>query len=327
MWYLVVAVFMFCQFGVMQSYAQIGDTSGANKENMEEVKLKKDTVVIPDLAGLEPLFENVFIYDFFTTINALHYENSRTGDQRNELNFYYNITLNNHFKTKYLSLRSYFFNEYGVKHFFDSVTIKGQDDVQIRNVLEIKLVNKKLKAQIGAIARSQFWRTYSYRLNSQNEEERYLYTDYFSPGYITYSCGLSYSFMKNATLDIGIVGGKTTKIRNQEIFDERKQTILYGLEKGERKKVTYGLTLVLNVPPRKLSKHIGWECTGNLYADKDQLGRLQGYTYEAMNVLHYMFLKNLRLSLRTHIKYDEAINNRVFMMNMISIGFYISNKI
>ena len=290
-----------------------------------------DTVVrqaeMADLSGLEPLFENVFIYDFFTTLNALHYEHARTSDQRNELNIYYNLTLNNQFRTKFVTLRSYFFNEYGTRHFFDSLTIKGPDNFQIRNVLEVKLIKNQIRLQLGATGKSQFWRTYNYRKDSLSQDERFLYSDYFSPGYITYSLGLSYRFLRNATLDLGLVGGKTTKIRNQEIFETRREKRLYGMNKGERKKDSHGLNITLNVPPRKLSKHIGWEFHGVLFADKEQLGRLAGYTYNMMNVWHYMFLKNLRLSLRTQLAYDEHIDHRVFMMNMFSIGFYLSNKI
>ena len=289
---------------------------------------RKDTVAMADLSGLEPILENVLIYDFFTTVNGLHYENAQSPNQVNELNFYYNITINNNFKTRFFTLRSYFFNEYGVRHFFDSVTIKGQDNFQIRNTLQFEIIKKYLKFQIGVTGRSQFWKTYNYRqADTGMNTSKYLYSDYFSPGYITYSCGLSYKFLSNATIDIGLAGGKITKIKNQDIFDERETTKLYGVEKGEHKKVSYGANLIINVPPRKIGKHFGWECAGTIYADKDQLGRLSGYTVDAMNVLHYMFLKNLRVSLRTQVKYDEQINDKVFLSNMLSIGFYLSNKI
>lgn len=323
---LLLPIFLLCCVSMAparEGYMEATDTTGKKNRSVRAA----DTVNPVDLSGLEPIFENVFIYDFFTTVNALHYENAQTDEQKNELNFYYNITLNNAFKTKYFTLRSYFFNEYGAKHYFDSLTIKGQDNFQIRNVLQVRLL-KALKMQIGVTGKSQLWKTYNYRLtDSAGAQSRYLFSDYFSPGYITYSCGITYSFLRNATLDIGLVGGKITKIRNQEIFDERNQKKLYGLDKGERKKASYGISLVLNVPPRRISKNIGWECNGNVYADKEQIGRLQGYSFEAMNVLHYIFLKNLRISLRTHIKYDEQVAASVYMMNMLSVGFYLSNKI
>jgi hypothetical protein len=303
-----------------------GQQAGGNGHIQEKTPTTIPDSVLRNLEGLEPIFENIFIYDFFTTVNALHYENERTKEQKDELNFYYNVTLNNHFQTKYFGIRSYLFNEYGVKHFFDSVTIKGQDNFQIRNVIDFQIIKRRLRLQVGLTIKTQLWKTYNYQSDS-NQSQRYLYTDYLSPGYFNYAMGISWKFMKNATLDLGLVGGKTTKIRNQQIFDDRRQKQLYGLTKGESKKVSYGLSLVVNVPPRKLTKHIGWEFTGSLYTDKEQMGFADLYNYNVMNVMHYMFLKNLRVSLRTEVIYDHRISPKVFLSNMISIGFYLSNKI
>ena len=76
-----------------------------------------------------------------------------------------------------------------------------------------------------------------------------------------------------------------------------------------------------------LTKKLGWECNAIIMADKEQLGRLKGYTLDVNNAFHYFFLKNLRVSLRTVIKYDEQVNKKIYVMNMVSLGFYLFNKL
>ena len=54
-----------------QMSAGSGDSTSLYKK---QVNNTQDTLPKVDLSKLEPIFENVFIYDFFTTINAVHYE-------------------------------------------------------------------------------------------------------------------------------------------------------------------------------------------------------------------------------------------------------------
>jgi hypothetical protein len=74
-------------------------------------------------------------------------------------------------------------------------------------------------------------------------------------------------------------------------------------------------------------KHFGWEASANIFAPKAAIGRLKSYTAESSVVLHYMFLKHMRLSLRSQMQYDESIQQQVFMANWLSLGFYVSNKL
>jgi len=274
-----------------------------------------------------PDFTNTFIYDFFFTVNAIAFENRQTSDQHDELNFYYNTTINDIFRTKYFTYRAYMFNEYGLKYYIDSLTTKGQDRHEVRNSVQIPL-KKFLKVSAGFTVKTQLWKQYLYNIDTGTGDiNRSLYTAYFSPGYILYTGGISFNFLKNASVDIGIAGGTTTKIKNQHIFEDRKAERLYGLERGERKRFVYSFNVLLNVPPQMLTKHIGWECHALVSSEKEQIGRLKGYKVDATNVLHYMFLKNLRISLRTTMQYDEKVNDKIFMMNMLSIGFYLFNKL
>ena len=268
-------------------------------------------------------FINILICDLYTTANVLHYDNALTADQKNELNFYYNFTINNSLKTKYFTLRTYIFNEYGVRHYLDSITTKGQDKYTIKNTLQVQLT-PGLKILFAASVQSQLWPTYQYPPGGR---DRILYTSYFSPGYMNFSSGASFKLLKGGTLDLGIIGGKITKIRKQQIYDERGVSKLYGIGKDERKAVDYGLSLHFNVPPQHFNKHFVWECYLDGYAPKNQIGRLKGYTLDAMNVFHYICFKNVRLSFRTFATYDENVSSKLFLSNMLSIGFYLTNEI
>lgn len=313
-------------FNASHTYSQTCADTNAHCDVVAD-SLASRKVIKPFEPDRPPDFINTFIYDFFTTLNAVTYENEQSSTQHDELNFYYNTTINNIFKTKYFTIRSYMFNEFGIRYFIDSITNKAQDQHEVRNNVQIPL-KKNLKLNLGFTVKTQLWRHFEYRPDSSgNGLQRYLYTDYFSPGYMLYTCGFSLSFMRNAVLDIGLVGGKTTKIKNQNIFDDRRATTLYGLQKGETKKFNYGINVQLNVPPQKIGKHFGWECYTTAFVTKEQIGRLKGYTIDATNVFHYLFLKNLRVTLRTTVKYDELLSDKIFMMNMLSVGFYLSNKL
>lgn len=274
-----------------------------------------------------PILTNVLMYDFFTTFTASKYEHGETNDEKNQLYFYYNISINDAFITRFFIWRLYVFNEYGIKYYMDSINTKSDDRYMIRNMLQFPLV-KKLKLNVSANIQSQLWKTYNYRKDTKTGTmDRYLYTDYFSPGYIIYAFGVSYNFYKFATVDIGLVGGRITKIKNQDIFADRKVKTLYGVSEGEHKKVEYGLNLNVNAPPVAINKNVGWELNTTVFAPKDSLGSVKGWTLSLNNAFHFIFLSHLRFTWRTQLAYDSRIQKDVFIANQFSIGFYINNRL
>lgn len=269
---------------------------------------------------------NTLILDFFTTLNGIKYDNATQADQRSQLYFYYNATANNSLSTKYFTLRSYFFTEYGFHYYFDSVSLKSEDGIRMRHNLQIPF-SKHFGAQAGIDLKNQLWKTYAYRPNTAGGYDRYLYTDYSSPGYTIYSLGGTYKFMGDASLDVGLVGGKITRIRNTDIFTERKAKTLYGIKKSERRKVEWGINMQVSVPPKMYGKHFAWELSGNLFAPKDSIGALKSFKADAYNVVHYIFFRHMRLSLRTQLAYDRSVQDKIFWMNALSLGFYLSNRL
>ncbi|RYD53313.1 MAG: hypothetical protein EOP52_04005 [Sphingobacteriales bacterium] len=270
---------------------------------------------------------NVLTYDFFATFTAVRYENALEEDNlKNQLNFNYNFSINNRAQFRRFTIRTYLVNEYGFRHYFDSTTEKTTDVYTFRNALQIPLRKNGVSLMGSYEIKSQLWPTRKYR-DTDTTTEQYLFSDYLSPGYKVFSLGLSWQHATGATVDLGLVGGKVTRIRNKELYDTRQSDVLYGVHKGEKDATDFGLNLIVNVPPRMVSKKIGWAFNANIFASRLQLGRLPGYTADISNALHFLFLKNLRLTMITQMKYDESIQDRVFWTNQFMIGFYLSNRL
>ncbi|MBA3829030.1 MAG: helix-turn-helix transcriptional regulator [Taibaiella sp.] len=131
---------------------------------------------------------------------------------------------------------------------------------------------------------------------------------------------------KSCTVDLGVVGGKTTKIKNEEIFTERKAKKLYGIKHGDHKIDDYGINFQVNAPPVAVyKKNVGWELNGVVFADKDSLGSTKRWTVSLNNAFHFIFLKHMRLTWRVQANYDNRIQKYFYLANQISIGFYINN--
>ena len=304
------------------AWAQVG--SGTRDAHSPQPATEKDIGLLA--TKREPDIVNILVLDFFATIHAVKYENSMESSQIPQLNAYYNVSVNNWAKTKYFSLRTFIYNEYGFRHYFDSLTIKTEDNFRFRNNVQIQLI-KRVSLQGGIELRTQLWKKWEQRADTMQANSRYLYTDYCSPGYSIYSLGGGINFLENAAVYLGLVGGRITRIRNQQIFDDRGAKKLYGIEKGERRKVEWGLNLLISVPPQLFSKHFGWELSASMFAPQAAIGRVKSYTAESNCVLHYMFLKHMRLSLRSQMQYDESVQERIFIANWLSLGFYLSNKL
>lgn len=270
-------------------------------------------------------------YDFYTT---LMYQKSFNGNpddetEKDNLTAYYNLTLNARVVVKKFRWTSYFFNEYGYRKFIDSMGSKQEDLFYYKNNFSYDIIKGKLAYTLMTNFKSQFWPTYRYRYNSITEqEEKYLYSDYYSPGYFLFSGGLKYDFNDDgANIEIGLAGGKVTRIRNQNLFDTRNQDALYSIEKGKKRKVDFGINIQLNMPPTKFGKKIVMENFTQIYMPNKSLKDVKTYTLDMNNAIHFMFLKYMRLTFRTKAFYDLEVQEKVKIINQLSVGFYLTNRV
>lgn len=270
-------------------------------------------------------------YDFYATLMYQKSVNNNPDDETelDNLMAYYNLTLNATVKIKKFKWTSYFFNEYGYRKIIDSTGGKQEDLFYFKNNFSYDIIKNKLAYTLMTNIKSQFWPTYRYRLNSTTDEfDRYLYSAYNSPGYFLFSGGLKYSFGNNsANVELGIAGGKTTKIRNQKLFESREQDVIYKVPKGKKRIVDFGINMQLNLPVTKLSKQLYLENFTLLYMPNKSILKLTSYTLDMNNAVHFLFLKYLRLSFRTKIFYDMEVQEKVKMINQLSLGFYLTNRV
>ncbi|MHC1774920.1 MAG: hypothetical protein AB9834_05840 [Lentimicrobium sp.] len=264
--------------------------------------------------------------DFFTTFTGIAYLNGQTACEKNNLHLYYNLTINNKIKSGQFSLTTYYFTEFGIRSFADSITSITEDQYCFKNSLSYQFGESNFALNIATNSKSQYYRHYEYRPDSAGQQVKFIYTSYLSPGYKNFSGGLKFEVNKHFTLELGLVNGKTTLIKNQEIFNSRESEKLYGLEKGTTRKSEYGLNLVITVTPTKVFKNLYFENFSQFNISKSGFHHLRNSRADVNHAFHYIFLKHFRLTLRTLCQYDLAVGPKVKVVNNLSIGFYLNNR-
>ena len=150
---------------------------------------------------------------------------------------------------------------------------------------------------------------------------------YFSPGYIYYAAGLSWVYWHTGRIELGLVSGQVTRIRNQHLFETRHETELYGIQQGHHRLVDYGALLQCHLPVHRIRKYLYWEYHSRLFVKGKTLGQPNTYKLDLTNGIHLLFLKYLRLGLKTQLNYDTAVSTHPYVSHLLLFGFYIRNKL
>jgi len=314
---------------VIKQYAQWQQFQKENVVPMIKIDSQQNKQLIQHVKKLKPKTEYdlywILNYDLYATFSAMKSENVIDIGEADNLYLYYNLTFSNRLYFKEFRLNTYFFNEYGYRNYLDSISLKTEDLYYFKNTINYPIIKDHLDFNFMINIKSQFWKTYAFKEDSVGGLNTYLYSSYFSPGYILYSSGLTYSFWKGNTIELGLISGKFTKIKNQNIFNTRESSKLYGIGKGSKSEVVFGLNLQGNITPKKLTKNLYWENYTQIFAPNKQLEAIHHYTFDINNAVHYLFLKYLRVSLRTKVFYDAQIQEKPQLINQISFGFYLAN--
>lgn len=264
--------------------------------------------------------------DFFTTFAGISFINGQSADEQGSFYLYYNLTINNQVKYNLFALNSYYFTELGIKIYFDSITSFSEDQYNFKNAISYKFGKSKFMLNISTNAKSQYFKHYDYKADSMGNLNRYIYTDYRTPGYINYSFGIKYEINENYFLEFGLINGRKTLIRNQTIFESREASQLYGLERGMHQKIEFGLNLVITIITHEISKSLYFENFSQFNVNKRDISQIIDYKADINNAFHFIFLKHFRLTVRTKILYDINISDKPKIINSLTLGFYVSNK-
>lgn len=264
--------------------------------------------------------------DFFTTLSKI---NSQGNSEltSNLLHFYYNFTLINKTPLGKWKINNYFFNEFGLRHFNDSSQSISEDQYVLRNSLMYPVKAKKIIFTLSHTNRSQFWPHYTYSKNAIGAIEKIRFTNFLSPGYTLFSGGFQLQIGPRCSFELGVLGGKVVKVKDQHLFESRRVKMLYGLAPGEKRKVSYGFTFTGTIVMLKIYKNIYWEQLSQVFIQHRVILQPEKYGVEVNNALHFLFLKYVRLTARTQFGMDRELTPGYQLTQHISLGFYLNNKL
>jgi hypothetical protein len=265
------------------------------------------------------------VIDCFTTFSAINVMNGENHSEQNSLHFYYNLTLNSRINSGQFQANAYYFNEFGIRNYLDSLTFISEDQYNVKISLSRFIKNSGIGVTLSLNAKSQFFNHYDYRTDSLGQVNRYLFTSFLSPGYANFSAGFRFEIKKIFTLELGLANGRKTIIRNQSLFESRNAVLLYGLPAGTRQKVEFGYILCIIVPPYEITPHIFLENFTQMSVNRFDVLYPVRYTIDLNTAIHFKFLRHFRISLRTKCLYDALINPEPRVSTSLGLGFYMNN--
>jgi len=271
------------------------------------------------------LITSVIDIDFFTTFAAINILNGTTSSDCNNLYLYYNLSLTNKLKAGRFQMSNYYFTEFGIRKYTDSISSISDDQFNFKNSFSYVFGKSRFAFNLSINSKSQYFNHFDYRQDSLGQMKKYLFTSYLSPGYTNFSAGIKFEFNDNCSIEFGMVNGRKTKIRNQRLFESREVKQLYGLEMGTSKKTEFGFNIVVTIPSHEIMNNIYVENFSQINADKQDVSMPKDYIFDINNALHYKFLKHFRLTLRTKYIYDIQVSKKPKIINNLTIGFYLNN--
>lgn len=94
--------------------------------------------------------------DFFITASSINTKNILESYEPDNFHLYYYINTNNRLKIGKLKISSYFFNEFGLRSYRDSIATISEDVFNFKNSVSLPLKNSKFDFNLSASTKSQF---------------------------------------------------------------------------------------------------------------------------------------------------------------------------
>ncbi|MDD4375007.1 MAG: hypothetical protein PHG67_13935 [Bacteroidales bacterium] len=267
-----------------------------------------------------------YLIDFYSSFALNQFMNNTHDNDKGEFNIYYNATIAGDLYYKKFSYNLRYTTDFGITKHFDSIAIIEVDQFNFNNSLAYQLANSKFAANLSYMTRGQYFNHYLYSVDSSGSTKATPHSSFKSPGYRIISVGLRYAG-KGVTVELGLANGMITIMKNQKYFDILDTENLYGLEKGVKKKLDYGLSLTITAMVQKLYKNIFFENYSQARVVKDDLSYLFKYNFDINHAFHYLFLKYFRVSFRIKVIYDYQVQLKPNIINNITLGFYFRNSL
>lgn len=269
-------------------------------------------------------FENNFRLDFFLTLHgSLALNHADQSGWKNLFQSYYNLTLNDRFQLGLAEIRLNLFHEWG--YIWKEQKGQHKEDLFQYNIDLLVGPSSKWKWSANFQSKTQLFNHYQFKDNLT--DKRYLESAYFTPGYLTFGAGMSYLWSQGGKVELALIGGQLTKMRNQKVYNERQTNEIAGIQQGEKSKFKLGIGLQFQQPIRKLTKQIFWENQSRFSVRNFKTSIRSSCVFDMQNAFYFLTLKYLRIGLRSVVQYNPDLSEKLMTSQLILFGFYLSNKL
>lgn len=297
------------------------DSTLSNEEWLKNPKLE---TLVSETKKSWREFENNFRLDFFLTLHgSLAINQPDQSGWKNLFQSYYNLTIQDRFQLGITEIRFNLFHEWG--YLWKDKQGQHKEDL-LQYSLDLLIGNSgRWKWSGNFQSKSQLFNHYQIKDNS--DPKRYLESSYFTPGYLSMGAGMSYLWKQGGKVELALLGGQVTKMKNLKVYEERESNELLGIKQGQKMKLNLGIGLQFQQPIRKLSKQIYWENQSRVSLRSFKNPIRNSTVFDIQNAFYFLTFKYLRIGLRSVVQYNPDLSEKIMTSQLILFGFYLSNKL
>ena len=207
-------------------------------------------------------------------------------------------------------------HDLGFQYFFDSLMKVNLDENTLTTIIETQIGNR-LSVVVSSVLATRILKGFDYCVNDSGQEMKILNSSFLTPLIGTFSAGFGIDWKNLGSITIGISSARLTYLKNTQIFKIRNVKEFYGVPEGKNHRFEYGISLRF-IAAKEFLKRVSWDC--DLLLFKDYHAPVD-VTFK--NLIGLKINKFLKTSIQTRILYEEKVNKKLQLENLISVGFYI----
>lgn len=252
--------------------------------------------------------------DYTVALSGFSVLNGTSDKTACQLSFLQSLKYRIRFSSKRFQFSNDLVHTLGLLYYIDS-TGKFQPD---ENTLTSRLsydAARFLQFTASSVLASRIFNLREKAVDSDGSEIKRTTSSFLTPLVCNFAGGIGFNFERRLIIDIGLASAKLTYILDPGIFDRTGKDRCFGVARGKRSCLEYGLSLHV-VVDRQFGKRIQWNCDLLLFrADASAVD------LSLKNLFAYRIGRFLKTSLQTRLFYDEDVNLKLRMENLLSVGF------
>jgi hypothetical protein len=254
--------------------------------------------------------------DYFFSFSASR--NYPAGDDRNMLVLLQSLKYRVLYKKdSILTLLNSITHDLGGQFFIDSTAQVHPDETTLSSRLVCnprKLINISFTSDLA----SCLLNNYSYNSDDHGNLHRTLCCSFLTPLILTCSLGFGHSWPGSFDLNFGVTSAKLTWIRNRNIPGVQNSQNFYGIPKGKRCLIEYGLSFRF-LADKDVCEKIHWNCDLLLFKNF-----VSCVDVSLKTILTLKLGKFIRTSIQTKIQYGEKTGKSFRIENNLDIGLAVT---